>query len=896
MRSLRLVSWMVGVVLLSGCAPLDAIERGVCGNHVVEPGNGEDCDADVAGEGGFHCVACRYECKPDSDPDDAIDDRCPDGFSCGSDQVCRRRTGRFGSPELLVGGQAYRLESGDFNNDGFTDLLSVTRSQTSVHYLSYGGSYSSSYEAFAHPSPFALGDFSKDDYLDLAVAGEAGISMLRGHSDRRLDPTVYEGAETPLVVAVAAADALDLVPGDELLRARIELDTVPPRVVVTGWSYSDPFLQHELFTLDGDEYQELAGEPVAARLSPGDRCDSLVLAFQGRPDLQVFQTCGDGTSWNTDPTSMKNVTLVADQVIWSGALAGDLDGDGDLDLVVGATGAAGAHAEIFIYDGVDFAMQAMVPVVEDYTTVCYGSEAERSQLLGPPLALGDMDGDGIADLVDEAGVLYVKPGGLLRAPCVFPLSLSDSPEGWTDAVVGHFNQDPFSDFAVSSRGARRIDVHLGRGDGSFSSFSYEVSLGVAQILAADLDGDVIGDLVVWQDGTGRDGDLVSVIFGSIAGPPEQPVDLGHLGNVQQIVSGTTIGRDGLDDLVVLSGFAQGAFLSYLPGDLGRRIQSPIILNRQSDEPEPKPRLSIPTRMVAGNFDGAKGAELMVQAIEAEFILPDGGPSPGGDIQYQAESVVWRLKDLDQSSVGREPLKSFGSDPASFLRGMNVVAVDLEEPAASSGGAGVADRDELVVFNGTEGTAITVGIWRFGADATITEETRVEDEPVIDVGSFLLLLPMAEQPDPAMPSFDVQPPLRVADVDSDGLRDIALTTASGEVVVLWNHNGFDGEELSVYAIPEVDLENSLGFPIRDLVFLNLDRDEELELAVVTSKGVELFDLAHEEGSPRREWELVGLGSIDTDGGSRSLAAFDADLDGLTDLIVGRESGVHLLRAQ
>ena len=64
----------VALAVVAGCTDFDTIDRNVCGNGLLEPG--EDCDSGAAS-----CVRCAVVCS-------AVGD-CPNAaYACGVDGVC----------------------------------------------------------------------------------------------------------------------------------------------------------------------------------------------------------------------------------------------------------------------------------------------------------------------------------------------------------------------------------------------------------------------------------------------------------------------------------------------------------------------------------------------------------------------------------------------------------------------------------------------------------------------------------------------------------------------------------------------------------------------------------------------------------------------------------------
>jgi hypothetical protein len=140
--------WWVLVSQLTACADLPSVELGECGNAIIEAG--EDCDSfDKYGKGVE--PVCREpgktgECHLDCTPHrDGTRSKCPDGWGCDIDNLCRVPEGTFKAmPRNAVGG-IDALATGNFDNDDRTDLLSrkpqdlVRRASLGFHYFDARG-------------------------------------------------------------------------------------------------------------------------------------------------------------------------------------------------------------------------------------------------------------------------------------------------------------------------------------------------------------------------------------------------------------------------------------------------------------------------------------------------------------------------------------------------------------------------------------------------------------------------------------------------------------------------------------------------------------------------------------------------------------------------------------
>jgi hypothetical protein len=172
------------------------------------------------------------------------------------------------------------------------------------------------------------------------------------------------------------------------------------------------------------------------------------------------QGCGNGRFAYSTNTFLSTTNLRA-------MVAGDLDGDGDEDLVVAGTGSN----RVYLNAG----------------SGLFTTNSAFGATNGAGLALGDLDGDGDLDVVaadDLAGAVHLNDGTGTFTPG------SSLGSGGRGVAVGDIDGDGDLDVIVAASGPNR--VYLNNGSGSLSAGGTYGTTNNTGVAMADLDGD--GDL------------------------------------------------------------------------------------------------------------------------------------------------------------------------------------------------------------------------------------------------------------------------------------------------------------------------------------------------------------------------------------------------------------------
>jgi hypothetical protein len=324
----------------------------------------------------------------------------------------------------------------------------------------------------------ALGDVDSDGDLDLLAAsanlstGGAGIVSVRLNNGRG----VFAGTQNVSVGRGTYSVALGDVDGDG------DLDFVTAN-----------FYDYTASVRFNNGSGQFGGtQEVAVGMGAGNFPGTAALAdLDGDGDLDLLVTCGgnnglvavrlnDGTgtfgpglSTPVDPGSL-------------GLAVGDLDNDGDLDLVSSNNAAAGNVAVRLNAGNGTFVAAPNVAV---------GSRPYA-------VALADLDGDGDLDLATAnaagltASVRLNNGGAVFTGTQEVPVNTAAINAGSFALTLGDVDADGDPDLLVADTNANAVSVRLNNGTGSFSGLqSVAVGTGPDGLALADVDGDSDLDLV-----------------------------------------------------------------------------------------------------------------------------------------------------------------------------------------------------------------------------------------------------------------------------------------------------------------------------------------------------------------------------------------------------------------
>jgi len=408
--------------------------------------------------------------------------------------------------ESAAGGEPFSLALGDLDGDGKQDLaLGNWNTSTAVVLLNatpWGGrlEMSAAPDAAAGTRPDAVkaADFNGDGKADLLVGDTNAASV-----------AVYVNATAPgglLATWIAPQDFATAAAGYSLDVADFNLDGRPDIVAANYGSNSVSVLLNTTFadsnTLNFALHQDFAATTGPTHVSTGD------LNGDGKPDLVLASRGGNAVSVLINATPAGSLTAAfAPRQDFSmpdtpqSVALGDLNGDGKLDLVVGATGSFEVWAAL-------------------NTMAIGGSSATFSstvtlEVAGNPMyvTLADINADGRPDIVaalksaDCVAVLRntTLPGAVapsFSASVAFPVG--DAPQG---LCTGDIDLDGRIDIVAANYSTHTVSVLrnspvVGSLMPTFTDrHDFSTGLFPCKVAAVDVNGDGRVDLATTTSGS-----------------------------------------------------------------------------------------------------------------------------------------------------------------------------------------------------------------------------------------------------------------------------------------------------------------------------------------------------------------------------------------------------------
>lgn len=921
MRIIGGAALLIALGLISGCKDFPSFDAVTCGNAVID--EGEDCDSFPFGKGTI-CRApgtegeCRFDCTPA--PEGEATGACPAGYVCSQiDSICRAPTGEFSAGPTVVDEGIQKVLLGDFDGDGQKDALTVSAAVQRVHFFDEQGARVTTTDVPGTLQRPAVGRLSgKDDRIDdfTNIAG-IGVSVLRGQENRSIAPTHYELAqiEEQSRYSLFAIDSDPTEEGPEVMGIfqNPNESTFSVRVLNFDGSVSAP-----LNLSNSDIPGALTGEAAVADLfSPlsSEVCDEAVFGFTTADHVIVLSPCA------TNPAlKEQKISLNGQGFITGAPQIADMNNDGSLDIVVGgfAKHVTQSLTEEFChFVGVAYntgaggfgsdpagAPDAKAALIFDYfaedTDSCAVPEGEaKDHAFLRPLAAGDVNGDGVGDYVDPAGIhLSIPiPGTSMIAGFGEPIRLVDT--FWTTAIIADVTADGIADVIAGSEIVPGIDFFQNSGNAAapLNYATIPAEYPVASLKTGYFDADLVRDVVFAERKLldpslppNSSGDELAVLFGRALAPPEPPTRFGRMSRIQQVLvtnfSGLTIPtEDAMTDVLVLTGQdfpetidkpmgmppkpAETKHIFVLPGNGERLLLSPFRLLA--------PHVALPIHTAVGQFHGGAGSpdDLTVFGIgdrpelwllpvldEGQFASPFNGTADGSPVTT-ASPLTFELGSNSELELDD--------------RLVEFVVANLD------GG----DTDEIIAFIPTDDLVSPVLYLVVARTGDVTAEE----------GTF-----PGWKVEPAEKLEGLSLPLHIeaGDIDGDSLEDIAgvflekpekkasLPPAQIAVYLSKAGGGFDKVPIAIPRHMGLRPEDAFDDRPWAVAILNADKDPEKEVAIFSTARMYLADF---DPTTRTFPEPVEIMEV---GGTAAVAG-DVTGDGIDDIVVSDGTNLRVLAA-
>lgn len=913
---MRTARCLVALLMLGGaasCAELGPLSADTCGNGVLE--DGEDCDgAPLEPALGRHCgaadsenraEACRMLCSVTEADGLVTEYRCPDGWSCGPDGICREWIGEFNAA-LSFDADVQQIAAADFDGDQRDEILAIGSSEITVHYIEDGARVLTTGVGSADQSP-AVGDLQADvpedaadpptKAADLVLTQGLGVRSLLGHEDRKLNPVVYPwvtqtiepGEEGQLV----ALELDDQHAGDEVVYVTAD------KVVRENGSLVYPAPPGRRIDL---------GHPIAAGWLGIGACERLVLPMApsdpklGPDELVLVNGCtGAGQS-----LALMAATI-PEAVIASPVRILDVNQDGVLD-VAAAIAHPGASNKSTRFD-LMYAQGPFNPTPERYCSQGYFTTAVASSLCTEtvrPLALGDLDGDQVLDAIEPCGIhLSGLPAPPDSASCsvtsgvLFSISLLNPGAPWSTALIAELTSDGRADAVAASSESAGLNFFRGTGGQALDYAEIPTLRSIKEIAVGDFDGDQTQDIVLREGAEDAAGAPVSVAFGRAMSVPEAPVELSRVPDAAQFCVGdlasNALFADAMNDFAVLQRGA-GALqfeVALFTGDASRQLQSAF---RFAEDGQDEGQVRVPRRVALGRFRKVDGAYPL--GIGALVFAPpeqgDGGPMGGS-----AEIWFARIKAADGSLDDKgslpgnpTPLWRGGQSglPPGLQRDTQMAALHLGDGLGDALVVAAVDpqkHPQLLVMPPCADDPCPVvpkPIWLEEESEAGEVEVRIDQLGIAEGGSgdiaVLITNADAVSVDPTSNDtlFD-RPSSRIVLVQDESLDSLGTHKISVGVSALQEGGASDGDA-------KPDSQTITAF-----AWLDVDGDERDELLVLTRDALHCA-----RRMPDFTVQPCGGALSLPQGGGRALAVGDVNGDGLKDLVIGDEGQFRLYLAR
>ncbi len=541
---------------LAACTDFAPIDRGVCGNGILE--EGEDCDSSDPS-----CSRCAVTCRTDA--------QCPTSdYVCGVDGLCHAPGGALDEPRTAGTFQASELHITDVDRDGIGDAGGLSRTSLVVRH-GEASAQLASVDSIVTPTqtgPAAFGDLDGDGSLDLALTTADGLVSYASPYGQLVpiavnSTLVDEGSGAPLDIraffhvaprVIAGfivdpdTDVVYLIAIDGTAGATGEPAFVAPCAARLGAIKSANFdvASLDVYNVSKDDATQFDAL-ISFAVTGATRRECVISLHRASPQfLQPFPAIVGA-----------DVTPPAFGVAEKRAVIADLDGDSD--PCPGIVKTDGGPNALVYFDGSRASASAPCTIAATSSALPPLGAPESAAVVGrvpvvPTVPLVASDG-----LVTSEGLYPFLPNGI---PLISPNPQFEVVYRTTRriALVGHgdLDGDGNVDAVVATEGEADLDL-LFRvpNDAGFNVVRVDTASVVTHLLVGDYDGNRIAD-VAYTELFG-DHERMMVAFGT----PDRPLEPTSVGVFPGVLS---LSRVGFPDTVDYLGLADDLFVISPPAE------------------------------------------------------------------------------------------------------------------------------------------------------------------------------------------------------------------------------------------------------------------------------------------------------------------------------------------